>query len=227
MTPETAVLKWFGQWYGTEKLLWNDLNKGHGLNGEWLYRLLKHFGVARNFRLKCKRTNSEKCKRTNSEKEMHLGDNVVPVIKRIIKLRNYTEAQKVDKLVRCLSERNDEISLTYGKALSASSKILWMHNRDSVVIFDSRVKNQLWESTTDFRKGHKKKKESDYEYYISIWNYQYNIRKKCIDGACKYLGSSIKCLPDNFRVMESDVNSLWFKHRVFDALMWAGAEAPR
>lgn len=92
--------------------------------------------------------------------------------------------------------------------MSAASKIMWMHDRDKTLIFDSRARTAL-----DRMRATKETKlpARDYQTFYARWEARYGRVKTDIKNTC-----------DDMRVLNGHdvLGEEWFRRRVFDAWLW-------
>jgi len=123
---------------------------------------------------------------------------------------------EVDDKVNDLS---DSFRTICGKrAISASSKFLWITHRSPVVILDSRAVRALNEMHTGQRLT-----EANYAAYRKTWLAEFARHQNAIESACNEL-SRVKEftlaseLPDE--KFSTLIKERWFRERVFDQFLW-------
>ncbi len=94
------------------------------------------------------------------------------------------------------------------KAIVAASKILWVFNRDEIIIQDSKAKEYL--------KKISKKFKNDYTDYCKTWEEQYLLFKPEYLKVVKKIGIDKQ---DNL------FNEDWFIRRTFDTYLWNKGKA--
>ncbi len=83
--------------------------------------------------------------------------------------------------------------------LSASTKLLWLFHRESVVIFDSQARAALGTPS------------GDYDAYLDRWRVEFTRTEADIRHACR-------ALPSRFSRQVSGQE--WFRMRVLDISLW-------
>ncbi len=91
-----------------------------------------------------------------------------------------------------------------GQPRSAASKILWMFDRDHVLIMDSRARKAFDRMRGE---GVTALNQDDYLGFCERWNDGYKNCKTDIKKACEDL--------------PQDVQVEWFRRRVFDKWLWS------
>ena len=153
-----SVEQYLGQWLMREKPLYDELWSDGTVpkcTGLWLAKLVYYFGLSRNFP-----------KDGETEGEAFNADrfeSYVGIVKEAAELGDRIEA--VSNLAAAFEqfERHDYL-------MSAASKIMWMHDRDNTLIFDSRARTAL-----DRMRASKETKlpARDYQTFYARWEARY------------------------------------------------------
>ena len=115
----------------------------------------------------------------------------------------------------------DDFKIDFGsRNLSAASKLLWLSQRNPVVIMDSRAKTALHNLGHNFGNG-------DYEGYYNCWRDEFNCRNIELKKAVKKL-SDIKIFTSSWnrtiKELKQDLIEEWFIERTFDLFLWEMAD---
>ena len=182
-----AAEHYLAQWLLHEENLFNDGRKNTH-DPEWIKSVLKHFGVKWGFP----------------------GKGLSPYRKISTHLATAKSIRDPCERVTQLAKRMSKS--TRGVQLSAASKLLWMYDRNHVIILDGRVESALdqvrWESFDGRRtKNDIENTDDRYSLFFARWSEAYT-------WAAPSLGKAIKNFPPQF------ASSEWFKRRAFDIWLW-------
>jgi hypothetical protein len=190
---EYCALQFLIQWEKKEKGLYGQISCAPTVAS--IRSALSYFRVARTF----KGLTSDDTAQT-----------VLQALCAIDSQKNLHAVQKVKALVT-------RFEALFGKRnLSASSKLLWLRNREPYIIYDSRA-------VTALRKVCGRLDTNNYEQYCELWRGQYEKRTAEIQRACSRLHKARIFLP-RWYASDNDLNLLashpWFQERVFDTFLW-------
>lgn len=184
-----AAEHYLAQWLLHEEDLFNDSRK-NSHDPEWIKSVLKHFNLKWGF----------------PHDDLNLYEKLSHCLATAKSIDDPCE--RVAQLAKRLSKN------TRGVQLSAASKLLWMYDREHVIIIDGRVDSALnqvrWESFDGRRKPKKTQIQSTddrYSRFFIRWTEAYT-------WATPSLGKAIKNFPPPF------ASSEWFKRRAFDIWLW-------
>jgi len=124
--------------------------------------------------------------------------------------------ENVNDVVKDLS---DQFEKPCGnRAISASSKLLWITHKSPVVILDSRAVRALNEMRTGQRLT-----EANYAAYRKTWLAEFARHQNAIESACNEL-SRVKEFTLASELPDEEFSTLikerWFRERVFDQFLW-------
>jgi hypothetical protein len=192
---EYTALKFLNQWHNKEMYFHNGLS-GRRIDDQALSKAMHYFKVARNF------------SGLGEEGATSLISDLLINSSRRINQKNFPD--RVHALAL-------EFQLKFGSYnLSAASKLLWLRNRDPIIIFDKNTRHSL------ILLGHKIP-PSDYSGFLRAWRIEFSKAEKDIRRASKRI-PGISEFSSMWEHKASDIKEVvtsdWFTCRVFDILLW-------
>lgn len=111
----------------------------------------------------------------------------------------------VERVLRFRNTLCEELKIKTS-LLSATTKLLWLVDRDSI-IYDAILRRNLGA------------KDGDYESYCEKWESQFQLVRSAVEVSVSLLVQSCQLFPAHWN-LQLDSREPWFLKRVFDTLHW-------